>query len=99
MNTYYCSDGEKVTQIQIDYRVKKAKSEVLEKQRQEHDYNFCEDCGKNASGTRLDCSHDYPVGKAKADGKTEQSWNVDNITIRCRKCHQKKDKLDLKFTG
>jgi len=31
--------------------------------------------------------------EAKEEGKTEQCWNVGNIVIRCRKCHQKHDKL------
>lgn len=98
MNTYRTSSGERVTQSQIDLRTRKAKAQALENQFHEHGYNLCEDCGKNSSGTRLDCSHDYPVGRAKAEGKTEQCWNVKNIIIRCRECHKAKDGLDLKFS-
>lgn len=72
MNTYRCSSGERVTQSQIDSRVRKAKAKALELQHNEHSYNFCEECGRNGNGTRLDCSHDYSVGQSKKDGKTEQ---------------------------
>lgn len=74
-------------------RLKKA----LEKQFDNYGYNFCEDCGHNGSGTRLDCSHDISVKKAKEEGKTEQCWNVGNIVIRCRICHQIKDKNNIQF--
>jgi len=97
MNTYSCSDGTRVTQSQIDSRVRKAKGEVIKSQFDQYGYNFCEECGHNGSGTRLDCSHDYSVGKSKSEGKTEQSWNIKNIIIRCRKCHQEKDGLGLKL--
>lgn len=98
MNTYQTSTGERVSQSQIDNRVRKAKATALEIQFEEHGWNFCEECGSNGSGTRLDCSHDISVKKAKENGMTEQCWNPGNITILCRSCHQKKDKLNLKFT-
>lgn len=96
-NTYRCSSGERFTQTQIDAKIRVAKAKVLENQLDEYGYNFCEQCGRNASGTRLDCSHDISVKKAKEEGKTEQCWNVKNIIIRCRSCHQKHDKLNLQF--
>lgn len=97
MNSYKTTWGERFTQSQIDRKIRKAKAEALKRQFEEYGYNFCEECGNNGSGTRLDCSHDYPVGRAKAEGKTEQSWNVKNIVIRCRRCHQEHDKLNLQF--
>ena len=99
MNTYKTSSGERFTQSQVDARIRKAKAKALENQFNDHGYNFCEECGSNGSNGRLDCSHDYAVKKAKEDGKTEQCWNVKNIVIRCRSCHQKKDGLDLRFTS
>lgn len=98
MNTYKTSQGERVTQSQVDSRIRKAKAKALQNQFEEHGWNFCEECGHNGSGTRLDCSHDISVKKAKDTGQTEQCWNVGNITILCRSCHQKKDKLNLQFT-
>ncbi len=99
MNTYVTSYGERLTQGQIETRITAAKAKALENQFNEHDYNFCEECGRNSSGTRLDCSHDISVKKAKENGETEQCWNVGNITILCRECHKEKDKLNLKFTS
>lgn len=96
-NTYRTSTGEKYTTAQIDKKTNKAKAEALENQFSEHGYNFCEECGRNASGTRLDCSHDYPVKKAKEEGKAEQCWNVKNIIIRCRECHQERDGLNVQL--
>ena len=97
MNTYATSTGERFSQSQIERKITEAKAKALEKQRDEFDYNFCEQCGKNASGTRLDCSHDISVKRAKEEGKTELCWDIRNIIIRCRPCHQKHDKLDLQF--
>ena len=97
MNTYKTSTGERFTQSQIDARIRIAKAKALELQFNEHGYNFCFQCGSNGSGTRLDMSHDYSVGKAKAEGKTEKCWDVKNLNLLCRSCHKEKDGLDTKF--
>lgn len=97
MNTYATSDGQRFKQSQIESKIKEAKASVLQNQIDKYNYNFCEQCGCNSSNTRLDCSHDISVKKAKENGKTEECWNIKNIVIRCRKCHQKLDGLDLKF--
>jgi hypothetical protein len=91
MNTYKTSDGSRLKQSIIDSLIKKAKAEKLRQQFDEHRYNFCEDCGIS-SGTYLDCSHDESVKKCKENGRTEKAFDVNNITIRCRKCHQIHDK-------
>jgi len=93
MNTYSTSDGTRYTQSQIEKLITKAKATALERQFDEYRYNFCEECGKNGSGTYLDCSHEISVKKAKENGMAEQCWNVGNIVIRCRQCHKKHDKL------
>ncbi|WP_322288798.1 hypothetical protein [Aquimarina sp. 2201CG5-10] len=64
----------------------------------DYGYNFCEQCGSNGNGTRLDCSHDISVKKAKESGKTELCWDPGIIVIRCRSCHQEYDQLNLQFT-
>ncbi|AWG26025.1 hypothetical protein [Flavobacterium kingsejongi] len=97
MNTYSTSKGERFLQTQIDRKIREAKSQTLQNQIENYGYNFCEQCGHNGSGTRLDCSHEMSVKRAKEEGKTEQAWNVKNIVIRCRKCHQKHDKLNVQF--
>lgn len=98
MNTYKTTWGERFTQSQIDRKIREAKAERLRLQFEEHGWNFCEECGSNGNGTRLDVSHDISVKKAKENGMTEQCWNVGNLTVLCRKHHQEKDKLDLRFT-
>lgn len=99
MNTYSTSTGERLTQSQIDANIRKAKAKALENQYDQYGYNFCEQCGKNAVGTYLDCSHDISVKRCKEEGRSEQAWNVKNIVIRCRTCHQKHDKLNVQFTN
>ena len=91
MNSYSTSDGSRLKQSVIDSLIRKAKQQKLKEQFIADGYNHCEDCGIS-SGTYLDCSHDISVKKAKENGKTELSFDVNNITIRCRKCHQIHDK-------
>lgn len=92
MNSYRTSDGSRLKQSVIESLIKKAKAAKLQQQWDESGYNFCEDCGIS-SGTYLDCSHDISVKKAKESGRTELCFDVNNITIRCRKCHQTHDGL------
>lgn len=98
MNTYSTSKGERFTQKEIDKKIKEAKAKKLQNMIDEFGYVFCEQCGIS-SGTYLDSSHDISVKKAKEEGKTEQCWNVGNITILCRKHHQEKDKLNVQFNN
>lgn len=92
MNSYKTSNGERIKQSVIERLIKKAKEEKLKQQYDEHGYNFCEDCGIS-NGTYLDCSHEESVKSCKENGRTEKAFDVDNIKIRCRFCHQKHDKL------
>jgi 5-methylcytosine-specific restriction endonuclease McrA len=93
MNHYYTSTGERVSKSRIDALVRNAKEKALELQREEHDYNFCVECGR--SDDRLDCSHRISVDLAQKTRRTELAWDVNNIDILCRTCHQKRDKLNL----
>jgi len=95
-NIYHCSNGERVEQSVIDQRTRKAKAKKLQKFLNQHGYYFCEDCERSDSKP-IDCSHEISVQEAKNTGKTELCWDVDNIKLRCRKCHQKLDKLDVQF--
>ena len=92
MNTYKTSNGERIRQSVIDRLIRKAKEQKLRQQFDEHGYNFCENC-LISSGTYLDCSHRVSVKKAKENGMTELCWDVNNIDVLCRKCHQVRDKL------
>ena len=91
-NTYQTSTGERITKSQIDARIKKAKAIVLDNQMKDYSYNFCEVC-QRSSGVRLDCSHIVSVDECQKSGFTEKAWQVSNIEVLCRKCHQKRDKL------
>lgn len=96
MNTYSDIFGNRWTTPEIEHKIKKVCLRKLEFQRNVHGYNFCEDCKRNDC-VPLDCSHDISRKYAKENGCVEVLWDLENIKIRGRKCHQKLDKLDLKF--
>lgn len=97
MGTYKCSDGSRISQAQIDRNIKRAKAQKLQSFLDEHGYFFCEECKKN-NCKPIDCSHDISVQECKDSGKTELSYDVNNITLRGRECHASLDKLDVKWT-
>lgn len=92
MNHYYTSDGERVSKSVIDRKVREAKANALSLQFWEYGYNFCTDCLRS-SGVYLDCSHNISVDKAQKTRQAELAWDVNNIKVRCRQCHQEYDKL------
>lgn len=95
-NTYQASSGERIEKSRIDKKVRFAKEQKINKMTDEYGYLFCEDCGIS-SGVRLDCSHNIGVDKCQKMHQAELAWDIANITIRCRDCHQKHDKLNLNF--
>lgn len=98
MGTFRTSSGERIRKSVIDRLVRKAKAEKLKQQFEEHRYNFCEECGRSG-GVPLDCSHDISVDECQKSGRAELAFDVNNITIRCRPCHQKKDRNGLQFSN
>ena len=100
MNSYLCSDGSRIPQSKIESLIKKAKAKVLENQIDDDGFNHCSvrTCQKS-SGVMLDCAHVVSVKKAKEMGKTELCFDVNNIKILCRGCHQKYDKLNTQFAA
>ena len=95
MSRYRCSDGTLLSKSVIDMRVRISKSQVLQQQIDEFGYNFCVDCGRNTTNTRIECSHDISVDKAQKMGKAEFSYDVKNIHPRCHDCHSKMDGLNI----
>ena len=89
MNHYRLSNGDKISKSRIDALVKNAKKKVLAMQIDEHGWNFCEVCGTSAG--LLDCSHTISVNECQKSGKSELAFDVDNIKVRCRKCHDEHD--------
>ena len=98
MNSYKTSYGDRIAKSIINHRIKWAKNAAIEKQRNEHGYNFCEnfDC-KNPNQAPFDCSHIISVNDCQKQSKSELAWDVKNIKILCRTCHQAHDGLNLKF--
>lgn len=96
MNHLHTSTSERVSSSEIDKRISKAKKEKLRIHLEEHGYYFCTKCGRNDCKP-IDCSHNISVDECKKSGRCELAWDLDNIEIIGRKCHQEKDGLDLKF--
>lgn len=90
------SNGIGISKDVIDRKVRKAKAQVLEDQKTEYGYNFCQQCARS-SGTRFDCAHTFSVDKCQKERMVEVAWSPKNIRILCRECHKKQDGLDLKF--
>lgn len=92
MNFYKTSSGEYISKSIIDRKIREAKQKKISEMTEKYGYLFCEECHRNAStGIPLDCSHNIPVGECEKIGRSELSWDVNNITIRCRMCHNKHD--------
>lgn len=95
INRVRCSDGTKISKSTQNYRMRLAKFDKVWKMKNEHSYVFCEECLRS-SGVRLDCSHNVSVKECNETGRAELAYDVNNIKIRCRECHEKHDKLNLK---
>ena len=95
-NHYRCSDGTRVSKKTIDQRIRKAKAEKLQEHFDEYGYYVCTNCFSN-SCKPIDVSHVISVDEAQKTGKTELSWDLNNLKILGRQCHQKHDKLNLNF--
>ncbi len=87
MNHYFTSSGERVPKSVVNSRVRKAKEEKIALMIEYAGYVFCEDCGRNDC-VPVDCSHDVSVKKCQEEGMVELAWDVENITMRGRRCHQ-----------
>ena len=94
MNTYSDSKGNRYTTPQIEAKIKKSALLMLEIQFVDHGYNFCEQCKQNDCKP-IDVSHTVSRKKAKENGTVELLWDLDNLEILGRRCHKKKDKLNL----
>lgn len=94
MSHYRCSDGSKVSKAAIDANVRKAKALKIQQHLDEHGYLFCTECFRNDCKP-IDCSHVISVDECQKTGQSELAWDLNNITILGRKCHQKRDKLYL----
>ena len=96
MGTFKTSQGLRLTTQQIDRLIYKAKENKIARMTFEHGFIFCETC-QRSGGVRIDCSHQISVKEAKETSRTELCYNVTNIKMLCRECHQKLDGLNLEF--
>jgi len=97
MNSYRTSSGERIPKSTIDSRVSYSKKQKRKIQFLEHGFNFCENCGINDRQTIIDVSHNISVDECQKSGRSELAWDLDNLTMLCRNCHQLKDKLFLDY--
>lgn len=95
MNYFHTSKGERVSKAEIDRRVRKAKIEKLDMQRDLYGYNFCSLCFRN-DDLPLDCAHFESIDSCQKNGYAEKAWDINNIEIVGRKCHNKHDNLDIR---
>lgn len=92
-NTYSSSDGQRWTSKEVENKIREAKQAKIDLIVDEFGYVFCEACKRNDC-VPVDCSHDKSVQWCKDNGCVELAWDVENITMRGRRCHQKHDKLN-----
>lgn len=92
MNHYKDSEGNRFTTDQIN-RLSDASAKIkIELQLMRFGYNFCEECKSNDCKP-IDVAHIISRKEAKETGRTELCWEMDNMKILGRRCHQILDKL------
>lgn len=74
-NTFLCSDGTRVTQAEINVRLKEAYSQI--------DDCFCKGCGEVGNSH----AHVISQSRCKQIGKSELIWNCENIFWSDFKCN------------
>lgn len=82
-NTYECSDGTRITQKELDMRIRSAKirkGKKLKCTALGDDYDF------DTHGP-LDWSHTISVERCKELGKSELSYDLNNMVCECRASH------------
>lgn len=95
-NTYADSVGNRYTKVEVERLIHLAKAEKLASFMAEHDYYFCEEKEGEHNGP-IDCSHNISVSECQLKGLTEYSWDVNNITLRCRRHHNIHDRSGLQW--
>jgi len=91
-NKLFDSNGKPYDPQEVADKIRKAKAQKIQQMQDTYGYVFCEDCGRNDC-LPVDCSHDLPVKKCKETRQVELAWDINNITMRGRRCHAKHDKL------
>ena len=92
MTRYKLSDGTYINKSVLDARISQAKVEKLRHHLDKYDYYFCTTCKQNDCKP-IDVAHIKSVNDCQKDGCAEMAYNLDNLVIEGRKCHEKRDKL------
>ena len=96
MARYKLSSGEYINKSIIDRKVRDVKKKKLQLHLDEHGYYFCTTCKRNDCKP-IDCAHVVSVDECQKSGKSELAWDLENLILEGRFCHQKRDNLNLKF--
>jgi hypothetical protein len=91
MNSYKCTNGERVSQSVIERNIRKAKDLKHAYFLRQHTHVFCEFTKVNASADIIDTMHIISVDQCKKMGKTELCWSQSNLRYGARTFHEKFD--------
>lgn len=97
MNKYTLSNGLKIEKSAIDRNIRKAKEQKLNEHYDLYSRYVCTKCFRNDC-IPIDVSHIESTDSCQKNGYAEKSWDLNNLQVIGRRCHQKHDKLDLKFS-
>ena len=85
MNTWRCSNGERITEAKKQRNIRHAKAEKIRQFKNDHGRCYCENCGTNQG--HISCSHIISVKYAQETGRTQLAWFIPNIQLHCSGCH------------
>lgn len=96
MARYPLSNGLYIEKSTLDFRISQAKEEKLAKHMEIYGYYFCTTC-RNNECKPIDVAHILSVDWCQKNGQSELAYDLNNMVIEGRECHQKRDKLNLNY--
>jgi hypothetical protein len=90
-NKYNLSNGLKIEKSAIDRKIRQAKEAKLNEHFDQYGYYFCTTCKQN-DDVPIDVAHIISVDACQKSGRSELSWDLNNLVVEGRKCHRKRDK-------
>lgn len=91
MNTFECSNGDRLSKGKIDRNIRYAKAQKVRQFKNDHGYIFCEVTGSRDG--YIDISHVISVKYAQETGRTELSWSLNNMRFEIRDQHKKTESM------
>lgn len=92
MSRYKLSSGVFISKSVIDNKIRKAKELKLAEHFDEYGRYVCTKCFRNDC-LPIDVSHIESVDSCQKNGYAEKAYDLNNMQIIGRKCHNKHDKL------